>query len=143
MDTGSVTNIATAMATDPLGNNVTSAHLDDDRERERGDVVAYRLAKSTTTSAFSKAGQSIDYDYLVTNTGTTTISPSRCQTTRSPPSSCPTPSLAPGASETCTGAYVTTQSDVDNGAVTNIAYASGLPPASLRDLDRFPPTPRR
>jgi uncharacterized repeat protein (TIGR01451 family) len=128
VDTGSVTNIATAMATDPSGNNVTSAPSTK-TVNESGATYSLSLTKSTTTSAFSKAGQSIDYDYLVTNTGTTTISAIAVSDNKVTSVSCPTPSLAPGASETCTGAYLTTQSDVDNGSVTNIATASGLPPA--------------
>ncbi len=128
VDTGSVTNIATAMATDPAGNNVTSAQSTKSVD-ESGATYSLSLTKSTTTSAFSKAGQSIDYDYLVTNTGTTTISAIAVSDNKVTTVTCPSPSLAPGASETCTGSYVTTQTDVDNGSVTNIAVASGLPPA--------------
>lgn len=128
MDAGSVTNTATATATDPSGNNVTSASSQA-TVYENGATSSLSLTKSTTTSAFSKAGQTIDYDYLVTNAGTTTISAITVADNKVSSVSCPSSSLAPAASETCTGSYVTTQTDVDAGLVTNIATATGLPPA--------------
>src|SRR5262249_30313477 len=42
--------------------------------------------------------------------------------------SCPSSSLAPGASETCTATYTTGQGDVDKGSITNTGTASGTPP---------------
>jgi large repetitive protein len=41
--------------------------------------------------------------------------------------SCPSPPLAPGASETCTGTYTVTQADVDAGSVTDTATAQATP----------------
>ena len=39
--------------------------------------------------------------------------------------------LAPGASETCTATYTTTQADVDNGSVTNTASVTGTSPRGV------------
>ncbi|WP_203995315.1 DUF7507 domain-containing protein, partial [Sphaerisporangium rufum] len=36
--------------------------------------------------------------------------------------------LEPGENTTCTGTYVTTQADVDSGAILNTAVATGTPP---------------
>ena len=84
------------------------------------------LVKSTTSTGYGAAGDTIDYSYLVTNTGTTTLNRrSASPTTWSPRSAARTPTLAPGASETCTGTYTVTQADVDAGSVTNTATASG------------------
>jgi hypothetical protein len=42
---------------------------------------------------------------------------------------CPTTTLAPAASTTCTATYVTTQADVVQGNITNVATAAALDPA--------------
>ena len=62
--------------------------------------------------------------YLVTNTGTTTLNAIGVGDNLVSSVSCPDSTLAPGASETCTGSYTVTQVDVDNGSVTNTAAAS-------------------
>ena len=41
---------------------------------------------------------------------------------------CPSTTLAPGAAETCTATYTTTQADVDPGGITNTGTATGTPP---------------
>ncbi len=45
--------------------------------------------------------------------------------------SCPQPTLAAGASETCTGSYTITQADVDVGAVTATSSATALDPGAV------------
>ncbi len=86
---------------------------------------ALSLVKSTTSTGYGAAGDTISYSYLVTNTGTTTESNIAVTDNLVATVSCPDPTLAPGASETCTGTYTVTQADVDTGSVTNTATASG------------------
>ncbi|RKZ05324.1 hypothetical protein DRQ25_16385, partial [Candidatus Fermentibacteria bacterium] len=82
----------------------------------------------------AQVGETISYDFLVTNTGNVTlttiavtdplVSPITC------PSGNPIPSLAPGASETCTGSYTINQADVDAGSRANTGTV---------DSDQTPP----
>jgi hypothetical protein len=89
------------------------------------------LVKSAQQSSYSAPGQTINYNYLVTNTGNVTLS----NITVTDPHtgltglSCPDPTLAPGASETCTATYLTTQADLDAGSIVNTATATGTPPS--------------
>ena len=91
------------------------------------------LAKSVSpsTPAYGAAGDVINYNYLVTNTGTTTESNISVSDNKIATVSCPPGSLAPGASETCTGSYTVTQADVDTGSVTNSATASSTNPQAV------------
>ena len=81
-------------------------------------------------------GDRVTYTFVVTNTGgapLTSVSVSDPKLAGASPAvtiSCPTSALAIGASMTCTasGPYTMTQADVDAGAVTNTATATGTPP---------------
>jgi uncharacterized repeat protein (TIGR01451 family) len=92
---------------------------------------AISLVKSASPSNFSKPGQTITYSFDVTNTGNSILSGITVNDTDLPglsAISCPQPSLAPGGAETCTATYVTTQADLDAGALFNTATAQGDPP---------------
>jgi uncharacterized repeat protein (TIGR01451 family) len=83
------------------------------------------LAKSTTSKGYGAAGNVVEYNYLVTNTGQAALSEVRVTDNKNSVS-CPSATLAKGASETCTGSYKVVQSDVDTGSVTNTATAYGV-----------------
>ena len=89
------------------------------------------LQESSLQASFSGAGQTIDYHYLVTNTGNEALSHVTVADARTGPSSvsCPATTLAAGAEETCTATYVTTSADVHAGEIVNTATATGTPPA--------------
>ena len=126
VDAGSVTNTATAghqppgapsPPTPPRSPSRPSRHL----EPEPGQVDHLDRVRA--------AGNTIAYSYLVTNTGTTTVSAvARDRQQAVAAVTCPNSSLAPGASETCTGTYTVTQADVDAGSVTNTATAAATDP---------------
>ena len=82
------------------------------------------LTKTTTSTGYGAAGQTIPYSYLVANTGATTLTNVSVADNKTSVS-CPSGTLAKGASETCTGVYTVNQGDVDSGSVTNTATASG------------------
>ena len=96
-------------------------------------IPALNITKSATTNnpsdptTYNTAGQQITYTYNVTNTGKVAItgpinvSDNITGTTNIPNSS----SLPVDASVKATATYVVTQQDVDNGSVTNLAYATG------------------
>ncbi len=87
------------------------------------------LAKTADKAYFTAAGQTITYTYTLTNSGQVSLqSPYTITDDKVAPVniSCAgaTSPLAPGASTTCTGTYVTTAADVTAGTVTNLATAS-------------------
>jgi uncharacterized repeat protein (TIGR01451 family) len=90
-----------------------------------------KVEASGSPDPITKAGQTIKYDFDVTNTGNTTLNNLAITDTQSvsgealtAPVSCPVTSLAAGASVTCTGTYVVTSADIANGKVTDTATAT-------------------
>jgi uncharacterized repeat protein (TIGR01451 family) len=90
---------------------------------------ALTVVKSATESSFSAAGQTINYNYLVTNTGNVTLSSIGILDAHAGLNglSCPEATLAPTASEVCTATYQVTHADVLAGSITNTAKAQGIP----------------
>ena len=128
VDAGHVTNTAYATGDDPSSNPITS---------NTGQVTVpaipsptISVLKTANVSSFNAAGQTITFSFLVTNTGNQTlhgVNVSDVLTGVTTPS-CPQGTLAPGASETCTATYVTTQADLDAGSVFNTASSHALDP---------------
>ncbi|WP_299685935.1 hypothetical protein [uncultured Tateyamaria sp.] len=125
IDAGALTNVARASAvpvSDP-GNPVDGS----------GTLVvggpaaepAFSLVKTADVTSFAAPGETITYSYRVSNTGNVTltaaptVSDDKIANVSCP--ALPTGGLAPQASIVCTATYLTTQPDVDNGGVTNIA----------------------
>ena len=85
------------------------------------------------------AGDTIPYSFNVTNTGQLTLSAIAVADAKGlGPVTCPLPTLAPGASETCTATYTITAADVTAGAVVNMATASGTPPGGTTPVTSAP-----
>ncbi|MDR6613720.1 hypothetical protein [Leifsonia sp. 1010] len=104
------------------------------------------VTKSSTTTAVTQVGQRVPYEFLVTNTGTSTLTAVTVADQVTAPSDptnlsavdCPQDTLVPAQTMTCTATYTVTQADVDNGSVSDTATASGTPPATPADPN--PPT---
>jgi uncharacterized repeat protein (TIGR01451 family) len=128
VDAGALSNTGTATGTPPSGPNVTASSS---VTIPAAQSPAITVKKSSTTSSYSAAGTPITYSYKVTNTGNVTLSSVGVTDPMTGLSAitCPSSSLAPGASETCTATYTTTQADVDAGALTNTGTATGTPPS--------------
>ncbi|WP_298210828.1 CshA/CshB family fibrillar adhesin-related protein, partial [Ferrimicrobium sp.] len=95
-----------------------------------------KIEASGSPNPITTAGQSVAYDFDVTNTGNTTLNNLSISDTQSVPGealtgpiSCPVTSLAAGASVTCTGTYTVTSTDITNGKVSDTASATATDPA--------------
>ncbi len=128
VDNGNITNTGTATGTPPTGPAVTAASSVVIPGTQTPGIT---LKKTSTASGFSASGTVVTYHYLVTNSGNVTLT--SVGVTDPLPGlsavSCPNSSLAPGAAQTCTATYTTTQADVDKGSITNTATASGMAPS--------------
>jgi large repetitive protein len=87
---------------------------------------ALTMTKTATPITYSKVGDKITYSYLVTNSGNVTLMGPFKVVDNKATVTCPaTPSLAPGASITCTASYTIISTDLCAGKVTNKATAAG------------------
>ena len=132
VNSGAVVNTATATGTPPNGPAVQSPP--DSTTTPTSTVATLGLDKQAGTpvdvngNGRVDAGDTIAYSFLVTNTGAVTLTGVGVSDPKTGPVSCPTTTLQPGQSTTCTAAYAITQGDVNSGAVVNTATASGAPP---------------
>jgi hypothetical protein len=131
---------------DPLVNEAQASAVASNDEEVDSEVAsaqlpalqepALQLDKSVQDGLFTAAGQTVTYEFLVTNIGNVTLTGVDVAETAFGGTGevsaidCPVAasSLAPGVNVTCTATYTLTQADVDAGSVTNQAQASALPP---------------
>ena len=92
------------------------------------DTVAL-FATCPASPSGNTAGSTIDYTFVVTNTGNVTLTSVSVNDPIVGVVTCPATTLAPNASTTCTATYPLTQADVDAGRVVNVATVSGRPPS--------------
>ncbi len=130
LDNGSVVNTAAVTGTPPSGtpiapvpsNTVTVPAV---------QTSTLTVTKATTAGPFSAAGDRLEYTLTVTNTGNVTMRSINVVDPKVAAVSCPSATLAPGASTICTGTRVVTQADLDAGSVVNTATVSGTPPSGI------------
>ncbi|MEZ7002058.1 hypothetical protein [Streptomyces sp. AD55] len=133
IDTGSITNSATATGTPPRGEPPVSPPSETTVPAPSDPRL--KVAKSASGERLT-AGEEITYSFVVTNTGNVTLTDVQVDegdftgTGTLGDVVCPkdATSLAPGASITCTADYKVTQADVDAGSLKNTATATGTPP---------------
>ena len=124
LNAGSVTNNAS------VGGTPTSGTLTPPTDSETVDGTqspAFTLAKSAVDTDFAMVGDTLDYEYLVTNTGNVEITGIAVSDDKISSITCPVTALMPTETVICTGTYAVTQADIDAGTVTNIAEATGIP----------------
>ncbi|WP_433862326.1 DUF7507 domain-containing protein [Streptomyces sp. L7] len=137
VDTGTVTNTATASGT-PIGGG---AAVDSPPSSTTFSATAspdLTITKTADPATITRAGQTVTYSFVVTNTGNVTMSEvdviegTFTGTGAAPDVQCPAAPivLAPGDTVTCTATYIATQADVDAGTVDNTATAQGTIPSA-------------
>ncbi len=124
MNSGSVTNTATAEGTNPDNETVSASDSETITANQQPGLA---IAKNATPSTFSSAGQQITYNIIVENTGNVTLTNVQVTDPLTGLNSTIT-SLAPGEDQTFTETYTITQSNLNSGSVTNTANASGTTP---------------
>lgn len=162
IDAGAINNQADVTGEDPMGNNVvddsddpndaTNADVNGDGEPDDATITtlpaapALSLIKEATfedenSDGIPQAGETITYDFTITNTGNQTLTNIFVSDPGTTISGAPV-TLAPSAIDatTFTGVYTILQSDIDAGSYSNQATASGLDPANnpVSDLSDDP-----
>ncbi|OUD10599.1 hypothetical protein BVC71_03660 [Marivivens niveibacter] len=128
LDSGSFTNTATATTSDQ-GEELT---VSDDATVTAGQNPAIALAKyvaETSASTYGAVGDTVTFEYRVTNTGNVTLTdPITVTDDKIPAGSvdCNPGTLAPGANGTCTLVWTADQAAIDAGSVTNIGTAQTI-----------------
>ncbi len=113
-------------ATDQRGlATAAAANCDIGAVQTTGSAPALALTDSAAPVTFNAAGQVITYSYKVTNTGAGPLTGISVTDPAVPGVSCPSPVLAAGTSEVCTGSYTTTAGDLAAGTITDTATANG------------------
>ncbi len=141
VDDQTLTNIATATATDPQGATVSGN--DDETVTIEDPRVAMEVVKSTLRpvgpdSDFTAAGETIEFAVSVRNTGNITLQTAEVTDSRTVvPASCSVGPIAPGATDdTCRFTYTVTQADIDAintdaggtfGGFVNVANVTATP----------------
>jgi uncharacterized repeat protein (TIGR01451 family) len=111
----------TASVTDPT----TGDSNDSSTDQATVGVPSLSLAKSAAPITYAAVGDVIDYEFLVTNTGTATIDgPVTVADDKTTVTCPPTASLDPSDSVSCTSSHTITLADIDAGSITNTATAS-------------------
>ncbi|MFZ2514881.1 MAG: hypothetical protein WAW82_04370, partial [Candidatus Lutibacillus vidarii] len=120
---------AAALTTCPVTSEPSSAEV------TASATAAISLDKQATApqdrnnDGYADTGDVIEYTFIVTNTGTTTLTDVRVDDPMLGAVTCPVTTLAPGESTTCGPvAYTVTAADTAAGTLVNHATATGTPP---------------
>ncbi|MCP5029157.1 MAG: DUF11 domain-containing protein, partial [Actinomycetia bacterium] len=133
IDNGQITSTGRADADAPNGVGVVAT---DPHTASIGRTPGIDMAKTQSGSDDADGsgtisrGDTLTYSFALTNTGNVTLTGLAINDPLSglSPVSCPTATLAPGGTTTCTATYAVVQADVDAGQIDNLATASGAGP---------------
>ncbi|WP_198293619.1 DUF7507 domain-containing protein, partial [Algoriphagus resistens] len=133
VNAGLVLNEATATGNTPSDKVVTDQ--DDARVLSRRSA-SISIEKTPLRRTYNQAGETIDYELVVSNTGNVTLT---AVEVTDPLTGFETAieSMAPAEAKIYTVSYTVTQTDVDRGTIINVATVSGQTPAdrTVNDTD--------
>jgi len=140
-----IDNTAYATGTDPGGNPVKSK---DSTVTITGGAAATGIALEKTAEPKSgvKIGDTVTYEFAITNTGEQTLTDVKVKDNDFNASDalsdidCPKDPLEPGKSVTCKATYVFTDKDMNAGSIKNTATAEGTPPNGADPIESKPST---
>lgn len=126
IDAGFVTNTASATSETGAGGPVPTATDDLTVNADQSPALGLEKSAAPIDPQDFVANSTVDYSYVVTNTGNVTLSgPFEVSDDKfTTPIACPPGPLAPNGTLTCTASYTVTSADVANGFVTNVATVS-------------------
>ena len=132
VDQGSFSNSATVFAKAPDASEVLDVSgntATDDLPTlvQITSIPGITLVKTVTGAVPNQAGQSLNYNLTVKNTGNVTLNNLVVTDANAIVAGSPITQLAPGASTTITASHVLTQSDVDAGTYSNSAEVTASP----------------
>jgi uncharacterized repeat protein (TIGR01451 family) len=144
-NTGSVTNVAIANV-GGIASNQTGVTLT--RSTPSSTLV---LTKTASSQTYGQAGQTITYNFVITNTGTAALGPAQFVITDNrlgAPLNCgpAQTTLQPNQPINCSANYLITQADMGVASIVNSATASGggqtSSPATATITNLVPPAPQ-
>ena len=144
IDHGSIVDFATTEGTIPSGGTVDATSNTVTVTETQSPSLA--LSKSANPTTVTAAGQSVNYTFIVANTGNLTLTDvgvtdvptapaggvtATCESLSSPAGTCSgaTTTLVPGQIATFTGSYTVSQADIDHGSVADSAVVAGTTPS--------------
>ena len=139
VDSGEITNTATAHGTASTG---AIESLPDSAtvptQKQAPQITVSKTAAPAGGGALAQLGDTVNYSFLVTNTGNVTLHNVGITDSKVATVTCPETTLAPQAQTTCSATYTVTQADVDAGEVVNTATSHGTPPGGATPIDSEP-----
>lgn len=128
IDSGSLSNTASATGTSPRGTEVESESTDDVTFAASPSISIVK-SPSTTKIEDPNVGDEIEYDFTIANTGNVTLHDvTLTDTLLGGDMRIGKTTLAPGEKTTASGSYSVTQADIDAGHRSNTATTTGTAP---------------
>lgn len=140
VNSGSIDNTATAFGFAPDADDAT-ASSPSTVSIPAVQAPGLELVKSVTPTTVDAAGDTVTYEFLVSNTGNVTLTALAISETAFSGTGalgaavCPGGPLLPGAERTCVVTYQVTQEDVDAGEVVNTAVATAASGSTAVESD--------